>query len=71
MNAIITVFKIEFKDKKEIEILLPEMSDEVKEISDAFIYSPKPGKLMQFLSILKNHKIAYATHFNSRLEYPS
>jgi hypothetical protein len=26
---------------------------------------------MQFLSILKNHKIAYATHFNSRLEYPS
>ena len=33
---------------------------------DALVFSPKSGKLVEFLSVLKFHKISYGTHFDTK-----
>jgi hypothetical protein len=67
MNALVTVFKVELEDKPEIKSQLLNLSDETREVSGAFIFSPQSGKLFEFLSILKSHNIGYGTHFNSKI----
>lgn len=67
MKAIITIFKAEFIAKEEITSQLKPLCDEVKEVGDAFIYSTKPGKLFEFLSVVKANNIAYGTHVNSSI----
>jgi hypothetical protein len=64
MNAIITVFKSE-SGARGLHRGLSKISKEVMELSDAFIYNPEPGRLLEFLSLLKENKIAYGTHFDT------
>ena len=65
MTAIITIFEIEFAGKEEVSRKVEQLSSDVKKIEGAYIYSPKSGKLMEFLSVLRENKIAYGTHFNT------
>jgi len=66
MSAIITIYKAEFKGKEHIVPDLKELSEHTHEIGDAVTYSTKTGKLFVFLKILRDNKIAYGTHFNSK-----
>jgi hypothetical protein len=45
--------------------LLISLSAEIKELGDASVYSPKEGKLMQFLSLLNEKNITFGTHFKT------
>lgn len=67
MRAIITIFKAEFTGKEDIGMQLTILCDEVKEVGDAYVYSTRPGKLFEFLNIVKTHHIAYGTHVNSAI----
>jgi hypothetical protein len=66
MNAIVTIFNSELKEKKYITIQLESLCTEVKKVGNAWIFSPNPGKLFEFLSVLKFHKVAYGTHFDTK-----
>lgn len=68
MQAIVTIFKAELIGKETVESQLHAISSEVKQVGDAFIYSPNPGKLFEFLNIVRAHQIAYGTHVNSAIE---
>ena len=65
MTAIITIFEIEFAGKEEVSRKVEQLSSDVKKIEGACIYSPRSGKLMEFLTILRENKISYGTHFNT------
>jgi hypothetical protein len=69
VRAIITIFKAEFVGKQQINSLLMDMCTQVKDVEDASIYSPKSGRLFEFLNILRDNKIAYGTHFNTALTF--
>jgi hypothetical protein len=64
MRAIITVFKAELADKPTIFEGIRAMSAELTELTDAYTFSPKPGKLFDLLNLLKNDNVNYGTHFN-------
>jgi hypothetical protein len=64
MQTVITVFINEFEGK-DYKMLLNDLYDSVTEFEGALIFKPKSGKLFQFLSVLREHKIQYGTHFNS------
>jgi hypothetical protein len=64
MDAVITVFEKEFVGKN-YQILLADLYDSVTEFEGAVVFKPKSGKLFAFLTVLKEHKINYGTHFNS------
>jgi hypothetical protein len=66
MKAIVTVFKSEFHEREFVTRELLAKCQEVREVGDAVIFSPKPGALVEFLSILRFNKIAYGTHFDTR-----
>lgn len=68
MKAIVTVFKTELKQREFAEIQLHSLCKEVKEVGQAVIFSPLDGKLVELLSVLRFHKIAYGTHFDTRDE---
>jgi hypothetical protein len=34
-------------------------------VGDALVYSPMSGKLIEFLTVLRDKKIVYGTHFNT------
>jgi hypothetical protein len=70
MTAIITIFEIEFAGKEEVSRKVEQLSNDVKKIEGACIYSPKSGKLMELLTLLRENKIVYGTHFNT-LDEPS
>lgn len=65
MKAIVTVFRRELEDKEHLQDRLKNMSVEVKEVGEAFIFSPRAGVLMEFLLILKTNKVSYGTHFDT------
>ena len=65
MRATITVFKEELSGKTEILEIIKGSSTDLKEIGDAYIFSPKPGKLFELLNLLRDHKIIYGTNFNT------
>jgi hypothetical protein len=65
MGAIVTVFKNEIKKAPELITSLPEYCSEVKELEEAFVFSPKSGSLFRILNLLKERNIIYGTHFNS------
>jgi hypothetical protein len=65
MQAIITVFKGEFEGKDDVRSRISELTEDVKMVADAYVFSPRPGKLFDLLNILRNNKITYGTHFNS------
>jgi hypothetical protein len=71
MTAIVTIFKEELKDKEAIASQLKSLANDFQEVGEAYTYSPKPGKLYEFLNIAKEFKIAYGTHFNTALTDPS
>lgn len=66
MKAIVTVFKSELKDREFVTNQLLANCQEVREVGDAIIFSPKSGSLVEFLSILRFNKIAYGTHFDTK-----
>jgi hypothetical protein len=65
MSAIVTVFKSELEEKTHLVPVLIKLSKEVKELNDAYVYRPRTGSLMQFLTLLNEKDISYGTHFNS------
>ncbi|HEY0655873.1 MAG TPA: hypothetical protein VGD65_22210 [Chryseosolibacter sp.] len=71
MKAIVTIFKGEFEGKEPLLERLGRMAHEIQEVSEAYIFSPKPGVLMEFLLILKANKIAYGTHFDTLEQTPT
>lgn len=64
MQAIITVFKVELNNREQIFKEIKEMSSDLSEVGEAYTFSPKPGKLFELLTLLKNNNINYGTHFN-------
>ncbi len=52
--------------KQETQMLLVKISAEVKQIGEAYAFFPRPGKLLQFLSILKDNNLPYT--FDSKLK---
>jgi hypothetical protein len=65
MQAIITVFKIELIDKSHVIDMINTLTLDLKEVGDAYIFSPKPGKLFELLNLLRDNHIVYGTHFNT------
>ncbi len=45
--------------KQETEGILKKISSDVRQIGEAYTFLPLPGKLLQFLSILKDNNIHY------------
>jgi hypothetical protein len=45
--------------KQETEKILTTISAEVKQMGEAYAFFPQPGKLLQFLSILKDNNLHY------------
>lgn len=70
MQAVITIFSSELEGK-DYKTLLSDQYDSVTEFEGALIFKPKGGKLFEFLNVLREHKIAYGTHFNSSEQDPS
>jgi hypothetical protein len=66
MNAIVTIFTSELKEKQYITPQLEKLCTEARKVGNACIFSPAPGKLFEFLSVLKFHKVAYGTHFDTK-----
>lgn len=64
MRVIVTVCKSEFVGKELIRKVITGLSSAAEDIEDAYIYIPRPGTLMEFLTILSSNKIAYRTHFD-------
>jgi hypothetical protein len=52
--------------KQETEALLVKISTEVKQVGEAYAFFPRPGKLLQFISILRDNNLTYT--FSSRTE---
>ena len=67
MRAIVTVFKIEFLGQDNI-LKKAELMAETKDIGEAIILIPLPGKLFELLNLLKDNRINYGTHFKG--EWP-
>jgi hypothetical protein len=65
MQAIVTVFKSELKDKEELTLRLGTLTKDVQDVGDAFIYRPHAGGLISFLTVLYENGVAYGTHFNT------
>jgi hypothetical protein len=65
MQAIITVFRAEFEGKDDVKSRVSELTEDLKIVGDAYIFSPRPGKLFDLLNILRNNRITYGTHFNN------
>ncbi len=70
MKAIVTIFKGELEGKTQLVERLTRMAEETQEVSDAYIFRPKSGSLMEFLLILKANKISYGTHFDTFEDLP-
>lgn len=68
MKAIVTVFKSELKNREFVMRELMPLIKEKNEVDNALSLCPKDGKLVEFLSILRFHKIAYGTHFDTKTE---
>ena len=66
MNAIVTIFCSELNEKVNITNQLEKLSTDTRKVGNAYIFNPKPGKLFEFLSVLKFHKVAYGTHFDTK-----
>jgi hypothetical protein len=66
MNAIVTIFAIELNDKQYLVPQLEKLCSESRKVGSAYIFSPMPGKLFEFLSVLKFNKVAYGTHFDTK-----
>jgi hypothetical protein len=66
MRSIVTVFKTEFSNREFVKEKLTTLTKDTREFDDALVFSPKSGKLVEFLSVLKFYKIAYGTHFDTR-----
>jgi hypothetical protein len=65
MQAIVTVFKNELKDRDELTHRLMTLTKDVQDVGDAFIYRPHAGGLISFLTVLYENGVAYGTHFNA------
>jgi hypothetical protein len=65
MQVMVTVFKSEFIGKESLSPILSALSASTAEIESAMIFIPKPGKLMELLTLLSTHKIVYGTHFDT------
>jgi hypothetical protein len=65
MRAVITVFRTEFEGKDDVKLMVGELTDDFKIAEDVYMLSPRPGKLFDLLSILRENKISYRTHFDS------
>lgn len=66
MQAAITVLKDELKFQLEVMGTIRKYSLDMKEVGNAYSFSPKPGRLFDLLNILRdNHHIHYGTNFNA------
>lgn len=70
MNAIVTIFESELTDRAFLLTKLESLCSDVKQVGNAYVYSPSPGKLFEFLSVLKFHKVSYGTHFHTNTPVP-
>ena len=64
MQAIVSVFKAEFKSKQDILEKVKRLSV-TTEVLDAFVIVPNIGNLYNVLNLLKENNINYGTHFNT------
>lgn len=65
MDAIVTIFKSEFKDKPDVFTDLNAICPNVQQVDDAYIVKPTPGTLFEILNFLKQNKINYGTLFDT------
>jgi hypothetical protein len=66
MKAIVTVFRSELIQRDFVRGQLLHLSKQIIEAEEAVIFCPIEGKLVEFLSVLRFHKVAYGTHFETR-----
>ena len=65
MRAIVTVFKSELNQREFVRTQLQDLCKQVIEADDAVIFCPREVKIVEFLSVLRFHKVAYGTHFDT------
>jgi hypothetical protein len=65
MRAIVTVFKSELSQRDFVRSQLQPLCKQVIEADDAIIFCPRDVKIVEFLSVLRFHKVAYGTHFDT------
>ena len=63
--AVVTIFKSDLAGKEAIALSLEDLCNEVAKLEHALVYSPKSGKLFEFLNTLRDNGIDYRTHFDS------
>ncbi len=64
MRAIITVFKNELDKEEKLLSMLTSLTLDMQQVTDAYVFAPKPGKLFELLNMLREHGISYGTHFH-------
>ena len=65
MRAIVTVFKSELEERDFVTAGIKSLCRQVLECEDAIVFCPIDSKIVELLSILRFHKIAYGTHFDT------
>jgi hypothetical protein len=68
MQAVVTIFKSELKDKEHLVESIMSFVDDIKDLDDVLVYRPPAGKLITFLTFLNKNQINYGTHFNTHEE---
>jgi hypothetical protein len=64
MKANVTVLKSEFVGKEAVNARLSGLSFSVNELANSIKYTTLEGSLIDFLSVLKEHRISYHNHFD-------
>jgi hypothetical protein len=65
MKAIVTVFKSELNEREYVKGQLNHLCKQIIDTDEAVIFCPVEGKLVEFLSVMRFHKVAYGTHFET------
>jgi|SRR5690606_20487584 len=63
MQAIITIFESELLEKDRVVEQLMLLCEDVKQVTNALVFAPIPGKLFELLTILRDNRIEYRAHF--------
>lgn len=68
MRTVVTVFKNDLSQRELVKSQVKSLCKEIKELENATVFCPKDGKLVEFLGVLRFHKITYGTHFDTKDE---
>ncbi len=62
MSVNVSVDKKDLETHKDLSHQLTGLSMQIKELEEACIYLPAPGKLMEFIRLLDKYRVTYGIH---------